>query len=92
MNIINKTMTDNKKNLDNKIKYALWIDNITTKTSIGKIPFELVYGMEAKLPITSKLLYFTLCNILQHIKRPYKEELINLYNWMSQEENLLIKW
>jgi transposase InsO family protein len=33
MNIIKKTMGENKKNWDNKIKYALSADRITTKTS-----------------------------------------------------------
>jgi hypothetical protein len=44
MTIIKKTMGDNKKSWDNKIKYALWDDRITKKDSTRKSPFELVYG------------------------------------------------
>jgi hypothetical protein len=55
MNIIKKIVGENKKAWDSKIKYALWEDRITTKTSIGKTPFELVYGMEAKLPINLQI-------------------------------------
>jgi hypothetical protein len=51
MNIIKKVMGENKKSWDSKIKYSLWEDRITTKTSMGKTPFELVYGLEEKLPV-----------------------------------------
>jgi len=51
MNIIKKTLGENKKNRDSKIRYALWAYHITPKTSIGKIHFESVYGIEVKLPI-----------------------------------------
>jgi hypothetical protein len=47
---------ENKKAWDSKIKYALWADRITTKTSTGKTPFELVYGLEAKLPVNLQIL------------------------------------
>jgi hypothetical protein len=33
----------------------LWADRITTKTSTGKTPFELVYGLEAKLPVNLQI-------------------------------------
>ena len=45
MTIIKKTVGDNKKAWDSKIKYALWTDRITKKISTGKSPFELVYGL-----------------------------------------------
>ena len=51
MNILKKVVGENKKSWDSKIKYALWEDRITTKTSMGKTPFELVYGLEAKLHV-----------------------------------------
>jgi hypothetical protein len=49
MNILKKVVGENKRSRDSKIKYAEWADRITTKPSIGKTPFELVYGLEAKL-------------------------------------------
>jgi hypothetical protein len=55
MNIIKKIVGENKKAWDSKIKYALWVDYITTKTSIWKTPFELVYELEAKLPINLQI-------------------------------------
>jgi hypothetical protein len=51
MNILKRVVGENKKSWDSKIKYAMWADQITTKTSTGKTPFELVYGLEAKLPV-----------------------------------------
>jgi hypothetical protein len=55
MNIVKKIVGENKKAWDSKIKYALWEDCITTKTSTGKTLFELVYGLEAKLPINLQI-------------------------------------
>jgi hypothetical protein len=55
MNIVKKIVGENKKDWDSKIKYALWADRITTKTSTGKTTFELVYGLEAKLPINLQI-------------------------------------
>jgi hypothetical protein len=61
MNIIKKVVGENKRSWDNKIKYNLWADRITTKNSIGKTPFELVYELEAKLPVNLQIpiLYFS---------------------------------
>jgi hypothetical protein len=55
MNIIKKVVGQNKKAWDSKIKHALWEDRITTKTSTGKTPFELVYGLEAKLLVNLQI-------------------------------------
>jgi hypothetical protein len=55
LNIIKKVMEENKKSWDSEIKYAVWANRITTKTSTGKNPFELVYGLEAKLPVNLQI-------------------------------------
>ena len=55
MNILKKVVGENKKSWDSKIKYAVWEDRITTKTSTGKTPFELVYGIEAKIPVNLQI-------------------------------------
>jgi ribonuclease HI/transposase InsO family protein len=55
MNILKKVVEENKKSWDSKLKYAVWADRITTKTSTGKTPFELVYGLEAKLPVNLQI-------------------------------------
>ena len=58
MTIIKKTNGDSKKEWDSKIKYALWVDRITKKSSIEKSPFELFYGLDVTLPIHLKLLVY----------------------------------
>ena len=55
MTIIKKTIGDNKKPLDCKIKFALWYDRITKKSAIGKSLFKLVYVLYVALPIHLKL-------------------------------------
>ena len=42
--IIKKLLEDNTKNLDSKLKYALWDDRVTIKKSTGNSPFKMVYG------------------------------------------------
>jgi transposase InsO family protein len=51
MNILKKTVGDNKRSWDNKIKFSLWEDKITKKSSTGKSPFELVYRLDATLSV-----------------------------------------
>jgi hypothetical protein len=60
MAILKKTIGDNKRSWDNKIKFALWSDRITKKSSTGKSPFELVCGLDVTLPVHMKLLVYHL--------------------------------
>ena len=55
MTIIKKIVGDNKKAWDRNIKLVLWADRITKKSSTGRIPFELVYGLDVTLPVHLKL-------------------------------------
>jgi transposase InsO family protein len=55
MNILKKIVGDNKRSWDNKIKITLWADRITKKSSTWKSHFELVYGLDATLPVHSKI-------------------------------------
>ena len=55
MTIIKKIVGDNKKAWHSKIKLALWADRITKKISTGRIPFELVYGLDVTLLVHLKL-------------------------------------
>jgi hypothetical protein len=55
MNILKKVVGENKNSWYRKIKYAVWVDRIRTKTSTGKTPFELVYGLEAKLHVNLQI-------------------------------------
>jgi hypothetical protein len=51
MNIVKNIIRENKKSWESKIKYSLWVDRTTTKTSTERTPFNLVYVFEAQLPI-----------------------------------------
>lgn len=55
MTILKRTVGENNRSWDSKIKFALWDDRITKKDSTGKSPFELVYGMDFTLPIHLKI-------------------------------------
>jgi transposase InsO family protein len=55
MTIIKTTVGDNKKSWDSKIKFSLWADRITKKSAIGKSPFELMYVLDATLPVHLRL-------------------------------------
>ena len=55
MSIIKRTTGDNKNCWDNKLRYVVWEDKITIKESTRKSPFELVYGLDATLPINLRL-------------------------------------
>ena len=54
--IIRKLLEENKKNLDSKLKFFLWVDRVTIKKSIGTSPFKLVYGTDAIFPVQLILL------------------------------------
>jgi hypothetical protein len=51
MNIMKKIVGENKRSWDKKIKFSLLEDCTTTKTSTGNTPFELLYKIEAPLPV-----------------------------------------
>jgi hypothetical protein len=55
MTIVKKIVGENKKSWDSKIKHALWAERITKKTTTGKSPCELVYGLQARLPVHLRL-------------------------------------
>lgn len=44
MKILKKTTVENQRDWDSKLKFALWAARVTTRRSIGKSDFELVYG------------------------------------------------
>ena len=52
MRIIKKMLQDNKKSWHTKLTYALWVDIISVKKSIGTSPFQLVYSSEVIFPIS----------------------------------------
>ena len=50
INIIKKLLEEKNKTWNKKLINALWVDRLTTKTTIGTNPYELVYGMEVVFP------------------------------------------
>ena len=47
----NLIQSQNKRSWDSMLKYALWVDMITTKKSIRTSHFQLVYGTDVVFPI-----------------------------------------
>jgi hypothetical protein len=48
--LIKKLLEDNKRAWDSKLKFALWANRVTTKSSLNTSPFQLVYGTKAFFP------------------------------------------
>ncbi len=55
MTIVKKLVVDNQKTWHKKIHEALWVDRVTPKREIVISLFELVYGIEANLPLPLEL-------------------------------------
>lgn len=51
MNILKKTIAKNQRNWDSQLNFTPWTNMVTPKHSIGKSPFELVYGKVVNFPI-----------------------------------------
>lgn len=49
-NIIKKLLQENKRNWHKKFVNALWVDQVSTRKSIGMSPFQLVYGIDVGFP------------------------------------------
>ncbi len=50
LKLIKRTFDDNKKAWDSKLQLAIWADKVTIKKAIGVAPFDLVYGIQARMP------------------------------------------
>lgn len=82
MKVIKRMIEKNKKVWDSKMQLALWVDRTIVKKVIGQSPFNLVYGVEAKIPHNKliKMYKFVqeynddICDLMQH----RMEELIEL--------------
>jgi hypothetical protein len=51
VNTIKKVLDENKRSWHVHLKYTLWENRISTKRSIDISPFQMVYGIDAILPI-----------------------------------------
>ena len=50
LKIIKRILDDNKKAWDSKLPLVVWDDRVTVKKAIDVAPFDLVYGIHARLP------------------------------------------
>eukprot|EP00253_Pinus_taeda_P029859 PITA_29859 len=50
MKILKKTIVESQRDWDSKLKFSLWATRVTSRISIGKSPFKLVYGTQALFP------------------------------------------
>jgi hypothetical protein len=53
--IMKKVLNENKKSWHVHLKYALWVNQIGTKKSIGTSPFQMVYKTDIMLPLNLAL-------------------------------------
>ena len=58
-------MNDNQRTWHKALFDTLWADRITPKRAIGMSPFQLLYGLNADIPITSKFLALKLANAVE---------------------------
>jgi len=54
--VIKRTMDNHKRDWDNKIKYALWVDRTTVKASTGFSPFNWYMNLRPSYPCSSNYL------------------------------------
>lgn len=50
MKILKRILEKNKKSWNSKFPLAMWDDRVTMKKEIGCAPFDLVYGIHARMP------------------------------------------
>lgn len=50
----------NKKNWHEKLVNALWVDRVSSKKSIGMLPFEMLYSTDRMLPTSLAVLVMRL--------------------------------
>ena len=63
--ITKRIIEDNQICWHQKLKIALWTDRITPKRAIGNYFFMLVYGREARLPISLEFIALELAHQLK---------------------------
>ena len=63
--IFKRTMEENQRVWHSRLKAVLWVDRVTPKRSIGNSPYMLVYGKEARLPLSVELPALDLIHQLQ---------------------------
>ncbi|XP_059066425.1 uncharacterized protein LOC131857734 [Cryptomeria japonica] len=63
--IMKKLVDDNARNWHKKLYEAIWADRITPKRAIGMAPYELVYGIGAKVSLPLELVAARLQTVIE---------------------------
>lgn len=85
-------MEDNQRVWHTQLKSALWADRITPKRSTGQSPFMLVYGKEARLPISFELPALDLANQLDTLEEgPLTVRLAQLFELEETRKDAMNK-
>lgn len=78
MKIIKRIFEKNKRAWGSKIRLSLWADRITIKKAMGKSPFELVYGSQARMSINNILCVKIYLEKNEYILEPMRERIEKL--------------
>jgi hypothetical protein len=88
VNILRKTLQENKKSWHNKLVFALWADRISTKRSIGMSPYQLVYGIEAIFPLSLGVLVMKLLQETQEEPNDVQRRINQMIHLMQSREEV----
>ena len=50
LKVIKRTLDDNNKAWNCKLQLAIWANRVTIKKAVGVAPFDLVYGIQERMP------------------------------------------
>lgn len=82
--IIRKLVEENQRSWHKALFDALWADKITPKRAIGMSPFQLLYGINAEIPITLELPALKLAKAIED--QTYENALDKRIMYLSQLE------
>src|SRR5271156_5594686 len=82
LKILKRTLEQNKRQWHTKLRLALWTNRITLKKATGQSPFELVYGLQERLPINNLL------PIFQYIQEEHLDVSNDMQNRIMQLNEL----
>ncbi|XP_059067483.1 uncharacterized protein LOC131858300 [Cryptomeria japonica] len=88
--IMKKLVDDNAQNWHKKVYEALWADRITPKREIGMSPYELVYGIGAKVSLPLELAAARLQTVIEDSFFQNALEKIVMYLMRLEEEREML--
>ncbi|XP_059076958.1 uncharacterized protein LOC131876157 [Cryptomeria japonica] len=87
---MNKLVDDNARNWHNKLYEALWADIITPKRAIGMAPYDLVYGIGAKVSLPLELAAARLQTVIEDsLQDALEKRVMNLMK-LDEEREMLV--